>query len=65
MRFMVTALMCVGSIYYIEENGVHAAPVFNWKHQIKYLAQVFGNTTFIFVYHHSISGIVTPVRPQS
>lgn len=38
MRFAVTALMCSGSIYYIEENGVHAAPVFNWKHQIKYLA---------------------------
>lgn len=25
---------------------------------------MFGNTTFVFVYHHSISGIIYPVRPQ-
>lgn len=28
------------------------------------MAQVFGNTTFVFIYHHSISGIIYPVRPQ-
>jgi hypothetical protein len=26
---------------------------------------VFGNTTFVFIYHHSISGIIYPVRPQA
>lgn len=31
---------------------------------MKYLAEVFGNTTFAFIYHHSISGIISPVRPQ-
>ena len=25
---------------------------------------MFGNTTFVFIYHHSISGIIYPVRPQ-
>lgn len=65
LRFVVTILMCIGSIYYIEESGVHEAPVFDVKNQIKYLAQVFGNTTFVFIYHHSISGIIYPVRPQA
>ena len=65
IRFVVTILMCFGSVYYIEKTGTHEAPVFAWSHQIKYLAQVFGNTTFAFVYHHSVSGIVAPVRPQN
>lgn len=63
LRFIVTILMCIGSIYYIEESGVNEAPIFDLKNQIKYLAQVFGNTTFVFIYHHSISGIIYPVRP--
>ena len=64
LRFVVTILMCIGSIYYLGESGMHPAPVFNLKEQINYLAQVFGNTTFAFIYHHSVSGIVYPVRPQ-
>ena len=28
------------------------------------LATVFGNTVFVFIYHHSIPGIMYPVRPQ-
>jgi hypothetical protein len=28
------------------------------------IATLFGNTVFIFIFHHSISGIVYPVRPQ-
>ena len=65
LRFIVTILMCAGSIYYIEEAGVHEAPVWDLKKQLKHLAQVFGNTTFVFIYHHSISGIIYPVRPQA
>jgi hypothetical protein len=30
-----------------------------------HLATVFGNTVFTFIYHHSIPGIIYPVRPQS
>ena len=26
---------------------------------------MFGNTAFVFIFHHSISGIVYPIRPQS
>ena len=64
LRFIVTSLMVVGSIIYLVDPGPAPGPVFNWKKQIGYLAEVFGNTTFVFVYHHSISGIVYPVRPQ-
>lgn len=65
LRFTVTILMCIGALYYIEEDGAHIAPVFEWSKQIKALAKVFGNTTFAFIYHHSISGIISPVRPQA
>ena len=40
-------------------------PVFDFDNQIQHIAKVFGNTTFAFIYHHSISGIIYPVRPQS
>lgn len=64
LRFIVTIMMCSGSIYYMAESGSHPSPVFEWSKQIKHLAQVFGNTTFVFIYHHSVSGIIYPVRPQ-
>lgn len=38
LRFVVTLLMCSGSIYYIAESGTHRADLFDWKNQIKYLA---------------------------
>ena len=56
--------MCSGSIYYIGRDGTKMSPVFDFKEQLPYLAEVFGNTTFVFIYHHSVSGIITPVRPQ-
>jgi len=67
LRFVVTSMMCVGSLYYIclgkPDGGINTAPVFDLKNQITHLAKVFGNTTFVFIYHHSVSGIIYPVRP--
>ena len=63
LRFVVTSLMCIGSLYYIDKSGAHTSAVFDIKEQIKHLANVFGNTTFVFIYHHSISGVIYPVRP--
>jgi len=65
LRFVVTGMMCVGSLYYIgePEYGFQPGPVFDIKNQIKHLAKVFGNTTFVFIYHHSVSGIIYPIRP--
>lgn len=57
--------MCIGSIYYLSKDGAHTPPLIDWKKQLPNIADVFGNTTFAFIYHHSVSGIVYPVRPQS
>ena len=64
LRFAVTGLMIIGSLIYIGRDGTSMTPVFDMKNQIYYFAKVFGNTTFVFIYHHSISGIVYPIRPQ-
>lgn len=31
LRFIVTIMMCMGSVYYISTKGTHRAPVFNWN----------------------------------
>lgn len=64
IRFVVIALMCMGSVYYIDKAGSHATPLFKFKDHLNFLPQVLGNTTFIFMYHHAIPGIVYPIRPQ-
>ena len=54
-----------GSLFYLSRDGVDAAPVFNISEQITHIANVFGGTVFVFIFHHSISGIVYPIRPQT
>lgn len=61
---MIICLYSATSFYLIT-NGVHAAPVFNFKEQLSHIANVFGGTVFVFIFHHSISGIVYPIRPQT
>ena len=68
LRFVVTTMMCIGSLYYIaigktEGGGINHGPIFDFKEQMPHLAKVFGNTTFVFIYHHSVSGIIYPIRP--
>jgi hypothetical protein len=55
--------MYCGSIFYLAKDGVNAAPVFDLKEQMLHVANVFGGTVFVFIFHHSISGIVYPIRP--
>ena len=62
-RIIVMAMMMIGTIYYLIKDGVQASPVWDWETQSKSLATVFGNTVFVFIYHHSIPGIVYPIRP--
>lgn len=64
-RFVVIVFLYSGSIYYLAADGVDAAPVFNFSEQITHIANVFGGTVFVFIFHHSISGIVYPIRPQT
>lgn len=54
-----------GTIYYWADDGTQRAPLINFKEQLKHLSTVFGNTVFVFIYHHSVPGIIYPVRPQS
>jgi hypothetical protein len=53
------------TLYYLFTYGVHATPVFDWEEQMSHIANVFGGTVFVFIFHHSISGIVYPIRPQT
>ena len=53
------------TIYYLITNGVHTTPIFDVKEQMSHIANVFGGTVFVFIFHHSISGIVFPIRPQT
>lgn len=61
----MVALFYFGSVYYIAGPDSAKAPVFNWKEQMQHISTVFGNTVFVFIYHHSIPGIIYPVRPQT
>jgi hypothetical protein len=65
VRVIVVLLMYGCTIYYWADFGTHKAPTFDFKEQMKSLSTVFGNTVFIFIYHHSVPGIIYPVRPQS
>lgn len=31
LRFVITFLMCLGSVYYIQTNGMHPTPVFDFR----------------------------------
>jgi len=52
-----------GTIYYWADDGTHKAPLIDFSTQLSHLSTVFGNTVFVFIYHHSIPGIIYPVRP--
>jgi amino acid permease len=56
--------MIIGTLYYWGADGLMPEPLWNPKVQFTHLATVFGNTVFIFVYHHSVPGIIYPIRPQ-
>ena len=56
--------MYIGTFYYLGTSGINREPVWDWDNQKVSLATVFGNTVFVFIYHHSIPGIMYPVRPQ-
>jgi len=65
MRFITIIFLYGSTIYYLGKDGVQAAPAFDSSKVMANIATVFGNTVFFFVFHHSISGVVTPIRPQA
>lgn len=62
-RIGMVLLFYAGSFYYAVDGEGAKAPVFDWKEQMTHISTVFGNTVFVFIYHHSIPGIIYPVRP--
>ena len=63
LRFFTTFLMIIGSLYSIFKYGVTIEFDDLWPHW-NHASNLFANTVFVFVIHHSVAGIVKPVRPQ-
>lgn len=63
LRVITVGIMSVCTIYYWIADGTQKAPTIDWPDQLPHLSTVFGNTVFIFIYHHSVPGIIYPVRP--
>lgn len=65
LRYIIAFLLMTGSIIYMAKFGVAPGKVIDWDSQLPYIADVFGNTVFAFIFHHSTAGIVVPMRPQT
>jgi len=63
LRFITTFLMIFGSLLSIFKHGIKME-FSDLKPDFSHASNLFANTLFIFVAHHSIAGIVKPVRPQ-
>ena len=63
IRLVVIVCMYGGTLYYWVDDGTNKAPLIDFSTQLSHLSTVFGNTVFVFIYHHSIPGIIYPVRP--
>ena len=56
--------MIGSSLISIFINGISGFSSINYFN-VSYISMLFGNSVFIFLSHHSVSGIIYPVRPQS
>ena len=61
-RIITVFLLYMSTIYYLVRDGVHSEKAVDPSNLIN-IANAFGNTVFAFIFHHSISGIVYPIRP--
>ena len=63
-RFLTITLMLIGGLIYIGrrsgEERKATVRIFN----VSDFANMFGNTVFAFLMHHSIPGILCPLRPE-
>lgn len=63
LRFFATGLMIIGSLYSIIQYGPTIEFDDLYPH-MSHASNLFANTVFVFILHHSVAGIVKPVRPQ-
>ena len=64
LRFFATFLMILGSVISIYVYGITMS-LDDLIPDLAHASNLFANTVFIFVVHHSIAGIIKPVRPQT
>ena len=66
IRFTAIFLMLVGSVYTLfHKDGGITTVSHIFEFDFTYMHILFGNTIFVFIWHHSLSGITYPIRPQS
>ena len=63
MRVFILGLFYLGLFINLAEPKSRGGDYTSFASDFKNLSTVFGNTVFVFIYHHSIPGIVYPVRP--
>lgn len=63
LRFFTTFLMIIGSLISIFKFGI-TMELDDIIPDMTHASNLFANSVFVFVAHHSIAGIVKPVRPQ-
>lgn len=56
--------MIGSSLISIFINGISSLSSINYFN-VSAISMLFGNSVFTFLSHHSVSGIIYPVRPQS
>ena len=64
LRFLTIFLLILGAIIAIIQRGEIANPNKITYYDFGYFSSLFGNVVFAFMMHHSIPGILKPVRPE-
>jgi len=65
LRYITAFLMVIGALIYIGRRGgvAHGSAIKYFE--ISNFASIFGNVVFAFLSHHSLPGILKPVRPEN
>lgn len=64
LRFFTTLLMITGSVISIIFHDGITFEIDDTVPDFKFASNLFANSVFVYVMHHSMAGIVKPVRPQ-
>lgn len=65
LRYITSLLMIIGALIYIGRRGgvAHGSDIKYFD--INNFAAIFGNVVFAFLSHHSLPGILKPIRPET
>ena len=65
LRYITSLLMIIGALIYIGRRGGVAGGSDIKYFDISNFAAIFGNVVFAFLSHHSLPGILKPIRPET